>query len=92
MIKYLIKTTNEVRVATEEDADALHQEIAEKANRLNATLTNWTESKKERKSQGEVVEEWYICKYTYSFNDPKAPEIPYDNIQYIFTPSVDEVF
>ena len=85
MIKYLIKTVNEIRVATEEEADALHQEIAEKASRVGAVLTNWTETKKERKSQGEVIEEWYICKYTYVFNDPKEPITPFDDIQYVFT-------
>lgn len=82
MIKYLIKSTQEIRVETEEDADALHKQMATEAEQLGAVLTSWNETKKEQKAKGEIIAEWYICKYTLSFNDPKEPIIPLKSINY----------
>ena len=85
MIKYLIKATNEYRVETKEDADALHKSLEEEATNNGWTLSGWTETYKTRKSQGEIVEEWYICKSTVVFNDAKEPENPLSNIVYNMT-------
>ena len=82
MIKYLIKSTQEIRVETEEDADTLHKQMATEAEQLGAVLTSWNETKKEQKVKGEIVAEWYICKYTLSFNDPKEPIVPLKSIDY----------
>lgn len=82
MIKYLIKSTQEIRVETEEDADVLHKQMATEAEQLGAVLTSWNETKKEQKAKGEIIAEWYICKYTLSFNDPKEPIIPLKSIDY----------
>lgn len=82
MIKYLIKSTQEIRVETEEDADALHKQMAEEAEKIGAVLTSWNETKKEQKAKGEIIAEWYICKYTLAFNDPKEPVAPLSSITY----------
>ena len=82
MIKYLIKTTTEIRVENEDAADTLHQEMQEEAGKIDAVLTSWTQTKREKKVKGEVVEVWYICKYTLTFNDSKQPIIPLENIDY----------
>jgi len=82
MIKYLIKSTQEIRVETEEDADALHKQMAAEAEQLGAILTSWNEVKKEQKNKGEIIAEWYICKYTLAFNDPKEPMVPLNSIDY----------
>lgn len=82
MLKYLIKSTIEVRVENEEAADTLHKYMQEEAEKIGAVLTSWNETKKEKKSKGEIIEEWYICKYTLAFNDPKEPTSALDNIQY----------
>ena len=82
MIKYLIKSTQEIRVETEEDADALHKQMAAEAEQLGAVLTSWNETKKEQKAKGEIIAEWYICKYTLTFNDPKAPIELLESIDY----------
>lgn len=82
MIKYLIKSTQEIRVETEEDADALHKQMAAEAEQLGAVLTSWNETLKEKKSKGEVIESWVMVKYTLSFNDPKEPIIPLKSINY----------
>lgn len=82
MLKFLIKSTIEVRVENEEAADQLHKDMQEEAGKIDAILTSWTETKKEKKIKGEIVEEWYICKYTLAFNDPKEPTVPLNDIQY----------
>lgn len=82
MIKYLIKSTVELRVQDEAAADELHKTMQEEAEKIGAILSSWNEIKKEKKVKGEIVEEWYICKYTLVFNDPKEPVIALDNIKY----------
>ena len=84
MIKYLIKSTQEIRVETEEEADVLHKEMAEEAEKIGAVLTSWNESLKDKKVKGEIVESWVICKYTLTFNDPKEPITPLKSIEYHF--------
>ena len=82
MIKFLLKSTNEYRVETKEDADALHKQIEEEATANGWTLSGWNETYKTRKAQGEIVEEWFVCKSTVVFNDQKEPETPLRSIEY----------
>ena len=82
MIKFLLKATNEIFVLTEEDANALHKEIEEFAHSNNYTLYSWTQTLKEKKSKGEVIDSWFICKYILVFNDPKEPKIKLNDIIY----------
>ena len=82
MIKYLIKATNEYRVETKEDADTLHKQLEEEATNNGWTLSGWSETYKNRKSQGEIVEEWFICKSVTVFNDAKEPSNALKDIQY----------
>lgn len=82
MVKYLLKAVNEYRVSTKENADVLHKEIEEEATKNGWTLSGWAETYKTRKSQGEIVEEWYICKSTVTFNDPKEPTDELQSIEY----------
>lgn len=83
MLKSLIKSTVELRVETEEEADQLNQELQREALDNGYTLTNFSKSRKDVKSKGEVVDSWYIIKYTYQFNDAKAPETFLKNINYV---------
>lgn len=82
MLKFLLKATNEIFVLTEEDANTLHKEIEEFAHSNNYTLYSWTQTLKEKKSKGEVIDSWFICKYVLVFNDPKEPEIKLNDIIY----------
>ena len=84
MIKFLIKSTNEVRVATKEEADELHKQLEKEAQDNGYTLSAWSETHKEKKAQGEIIAEWMICKWTFVFNDPKEPVDAYDKIVYNF--------
>lgn len=89
MIKYLIKSTNEIRIETKSEVDEFHEKLQAKAQDLNCRVTSWQEAEKQKKSGGEVVEEWYIVKYTLTFNDPKNPEVPLKSIEYNM---IEEVF
>ena len=82
MIKFLIKATNEYRVETKEDADKLHKELEEETTEKGWTLSGWSETYKNRKSQGEIIEEWFICKSVVVFNDPKEPAVALEDISY----------
>lgn len=82
MIKYLIKNTAEIRVDSEEDANKLHKEYEDFARNNNYILNSWSQTYRTRKSGGEIVAEWWICKVVLIFNDAKEPDIPLDSIDF----------
>jgi len=82
MIKHLIKSTQEIRVSTEDAADALHKQMAQEAEEIGATLSSWTETLRNKKSKGEIIESWVIVKYTLTFDDPKDPMHTLESIEY----------
>lgn len=87
MIKSLIKATNEVRVETESDADEFHKQLQKEAEENGCILSTFTKTLRQKKSKGEVIEEYYQIKYTYVFNDIKEPESYLLNINYNMTNS-----
>lgn len=82
MIKWLIKSTNEIRIETKSEVEEFHAYIQEKAESLHCRLTSWQEVEKQKKAQGEIIEEFYIVKYTLTFNEAKDPETPLRSIEY----------
>lgn len=82
MIKYLIKSTNEIRVEDENDANELHRFYEKFAHDNDYILNSWTQTLRTKKSQGEIIESWFVCKVVLVFNEAKAPEIPLDNIDF----------
>ena len=70
MNKYLVSATEVYRVATEEDAAAL---IDEAKAETKYTLAKYSSVKKEKKSKGEIVDEWYQVTLVKKFNDEKDP-------------------
>ena len=90
MIKSLIKVTNEVRVETEDDADQFHKELQKEAEEINCTLSTFIKTLRQKKSKGEVIEEYYQIKYTYVFNDIKDPYTYLKDIKYNMTNSIEE--
>lgn len=82
MEKYLIKNTAEIRVNSEEDANLLHKEYEDFAHNNGYVLNSWTQTYRTRKSGGEIVDEWFICKVVLVFNDAKEPDIPLDDIDF----------
>lgn len=90
MIKSLIRATNEVRVETEDDADQFHKELQKEAEEIGCTLSTFTKTLRQKKSKGEVIEEYYQIKYTYVFNDIKDPYTYLKDIKYNMTNSAEE--
>ena len=82
MIKWLIKSTNEIRLETKSEVEQFHASLQDEADALGCRVTSWQEAPKQKKSGGEVMEEWYIVKYTLTFNDPKSPEHLLNHIEY----------
>ena len=71
MAKYLISTIETYRVDTEAEAT---KAIEEAKNDSSYTLGKYTSEHKERKSKGEVVDEYWKLSLTKLFNDIKEPE------------------
>lgn len=90
MLKSLIKATNEVRVETEEEADQFHKELQKEAEKIGCILSTFTKTLRQKKSKGEVTDEYYQIKYTYVFNDIKEPYSYLKNIEYNITNSQEE--
>ena len=71
MAKYLVSTVETYRVDTErESAEA----IEEAKKDTTYTLGKYTNEHKERKSKGEVIDEYWKLTLTKLFNDIKEPD------------------
>lgn len=90
MLKSLIKATNEIRVETEEEADQFHKELQKEAEKIGCILSTFTKTLRQKKSKGEIIDEYYQIKYTYVFNDIKEPYSYLKNIEYNITNSQEE--
>lgn len=82
MIKWIGKSTIELRVATEDEADELHKQMIQETAERGWILSSWSENKKEKKIKGEVEETWIVIKYVITFSDLKEPCIILNDIEY----------
>lgn len=69
-MRYLINTTEIYRVETEAEATALIEEAKQDSS---YALSKYSSVHKERKSKGEVIDEWYHVVLVKAFNDEKEP-------------------
>lgn len=58
----IMKQTDEIRVDTEKEAQALIDSFKEKAKNEGYELVSYTSTHKEKKSKGEVIDDYYIVK------------------------------
>lgn len=77
-MKYLVNTTEVYRVESEEEATSLIEEAKQDNSYI---LSKYSSTKKEKKSKGEVIDEWYHVVLVKVFNDEKEP-ISEVNISY----------
>lgn len=77
MSKYLISTTETYRVDSEDEARVI---IEEEKNNPSFILTKYSCIKKEKKSKGEIEDEWYRLALTKVFTDEKEPMVQADVI------------
>ena len=79
MIKYLIKSTNEVRIDEFNDVEKFHKELQEQAEQIGCTLSAFSWTEKENKRLEEI---YYQVKYTFVFNTLTNPETALKDITY----------
>lgn len=70
MAKYLVSTTETYRIDTENEATKAIEEAKQDSSYI---LGKYTNEHKERKSKGEVVDEYWKLTLTKNFNDIKEP-------------------
>ena len=70
-MKYLLKTVETYRVATEDEAKKL---IEEAKKDKNFTLVKYLSEMREQKAKGEVIDSWYRVTLTKVFTDEKEPD------------------
>lgn len=58
----IMKQTDEIKVATEEEAKALIEDFKNKSKDEGYEITSYTSTLKEKKSKGEVIDSYYIVK------------------------------
>lgn len=71
MSKYLVSTTETYRVDTESEATRVIEEAKQDGSYV---LGKYTSEHKERKSKGEVIDEYWKLTLTKLFNDIKEPD------------------
>ena len=71
MSKYLVSTTETYRVDTESEATRAIEEAKQDSSYV---LGKYTSEHKERKSKGEVIDEYWKLTLTKLFNDIKDPD------------------
>lgn len=76
-MKYLLKTSFEYRIDEFENVEKFHEKLLEEANDGGYTLNSFSWTEKTKKAQGEVVDAWYIVKFTFIFNEATDPETIY---------------
>lgn len=69
-MRYLIKTTEVYRVANEEEAKELLEELK---SDHSYELSKYSSVKKERRRKGEIEDEWVQFTVTRVFNSEKEP-------------------
>lgn len=70
-MKYLLKTTEEYRVSSEEEATQLIEESKKESGYI---LQKYSSQYKERKQKGEVIDAYFKVTLTKHFTDEKEPE------------------
>ena len=69
-MKYLISTVDTYRVDTVEEVESLHEELK---NDPHFILSSFSYKTKQKKSKGEVDEEWQLVSAKKEFNAEKEP-------------------
>lgn len=87
MIKYLIKSNNEVRVETMEDVEQFHKQLQKEAEDMGCTLASFSWTEKENKRLEEI---YFQVKYTFVFNKITDPDTALKSITYTMCDGVSE--
>ena len=70
-MKYLTKVVETYRLANEQEVESFLKELKSDSH---FEVAKYSSSKKERKSKGEIIDEWIHFEVTKIFNDEKEPD------------------
>lgn len=70
-MKYLTKVVETYRLANEKEVEEFLQELK---NDPIFTVVKYSSTKKEKKTKGEVIDEWIRFEVTKAFNDEAEPD------------------
>lgn len=81
-VHWILKNTTEYRIDTMDEVEDFHKQLQEQAADGGYTLSSFSWTKKEIIKQGELFDEYYICKVQFFFNNPKETELPYFKVDF----------
>ena len=81
-IKYLVKTSEVLRLECMVDVEDYHSWVQEDAKRQGYQVVGFSWKEKSRKEKGEIADEWFIVKVDKVFCDDKDPDLPLRGITY----------
>lgn len=70
-MRYLTKTIETYRLSNEQEVESFIKELKEDPH---FTITKYSSTKKEKKSKGEVIDEWIRLEVTKAFNNEQEPD------------------
>lgn len=82
MLHYLLKSTNEFRFETVEEVEKFHKELQGQASAGQYQLTSFGYTEKVVSKSGEIVEDYFIVKVSFTFNSPKEPDLPIFSVEF----------
>ncbi len=77
-----LASVDKFRVDTIEEVDNFHDALREDADNQGYELDNFKYTKKVRKQQGEIVDEYYVVEARKIFQDAKEPFREFKSIEY----------
>lgn len=81
MIKWLLKNTAEFRLETMTDVEDFHKQLQKACENEDFTLTSFSWAEKTAKN-GDEIEEYFVVKYVYTFNNAKDPSFPWNGVEF----------
>ena len=81
-VHWILKNTTEYRIDTIEEVEEFHQQLQDQSAEGGYTLNSFSWTKKEVTKQGEIIDEYFVCRAQFVFNVPKNPELPYFDVTF----------
>ena len=81
-IKYLIKTTEVLRLESMVDVEDYHAWVQEDARKQGYQIVGFSWKEKCRRVKGEIADEWFIVSVSKVFADEKEPDLPLRQVTY----------
>lgn len=81
-VKYLIKTTETLRLECMSDVEDYHKWLQRDADKQGYQLVGFSWKEKCKRVKGEIADEWFVVSATKVFADEKDPDLPLRQVTY----------